>query len=426
MKKNRRLIWQLYPSYLLIIVGSLIAVTWYASSELGRFYLDQTENVLEARAYLLKDQISNLLSPLEPADRKRAVQDLAKAGSPGWAEKISALLDSGDAEVADGAMDVLKKKRPDMLVRFFAELTTRPSRNPALFLWFAKGFVSGAISPELAPGEKKQNVIERVLTLANQMGTEVIRSGDAQAKEFLRLARNFLTGRKMAMFNDFVEGTSLDYGRFLHAKVLRNRGFTDQTKQALLDVIESEHPNIHETEATEARSVASPSADVVYTTLAGYHRQETELRQVVEVEIPEIATELGRAASFGDISENAEYSAALDKQERIMRRLGELRDALDRARILEPDEVTTDRVVIGTRVRLLNKGSGDEQIFTLLGPWDVDLDKGVISYMSPVGRGLLGKKIEDEVDIELPEQGSVHFKVLGIEQAPNLIAEEEE
>ncbi|MGW8186118.1 MAG: PAS domain-containing sensor histidine kinase, partial [Desulfobacterales bacterium] len=61
MKKHRRLIWQLYPAYLLIIVGSLVAVTWYASSELGRFYLDQTENVLEARAYLLKDQISNLL-----------------------------------------------------------------------------------------------------------------------------------------------------------------------------------------------------------------------------------------------------------------------------------------------------------------------------------------------------------------------------
>jgi transcription elongation factor GreA len=223
-----------------------------------------------------------------------------------------------------------------------------------------------------------------------------------------------------------VEGTSLDYGRFLHAKVLRNRGFTDQTKQALLDVIEAEHPNIYETEATEERAGVSPSADVVYTTLAGYHRQETELRQVVEVEIPEVATELGRAASFGDISENAEYSAALDKQERIMRRLGELRDALDRARILEPDEVTTERVVIGTRVRLLNKGSGVEETFSLLGPWDVDLEKGIISYMSPVGRGLLGKKCDDEVEIELPEAGSVEFKVLGIEMAPNLMADEDE
>ena len=90
------------------------------------------------------------------------------------------------------------------------------------------------------------------------------------------------------------------------------------------------------------------------------------------------AMDFGRAASFGDISENAEYSAALDKQERIMRRLGELRDALDRARILEPDEVTTDRVVIGTRVRLLNKGSGAEETFSLLGPWDVDLEKGML------------------------------------------------
>ena len=367
-----------------------------------------------------------LLSPLEPADRKRAVQDLAKAGTPGWAEKIAALLDSGDADVADGAMEVLKKKRPDMLVRFFAELTTRPSRNPTLFLWFVRGFVSGAIPADLAPGEKKQHVIERVLTMANQMGTEVLRTGDAQAKEFMRLARNFLTGRRLATFKEFVAGSSLDYGRFLHAKVLRNRGFTDQTKQALLDVIESEHPNIHESDATEAKSAMSASTDMVYTTLAGYHRQETELRQVIEVEIPEIAKELGRAASFGDISENAEYSAALDKQERIMRRLGELRDALDRARILEPDEVTTDRVVIGTRVRVLNQRSGNEESFTLLGPWDVNLEKGIISYMSPVGRGLLGKKPDEEAKIELPEAGSVDYKVLGIELAPNLMADEEE
>jgi two-component system phosphate regulon sensor histidine kinase PhoR len=91
MKKNRRLIWQLYPAYLLIIVGSLIAVTWYASSELGRFYLDQTENVLEARAYLLKDQISNLLSPPEP----ELIDAICKQAGQLSATRITVILPDG-------------------------------------------------------------------------------------------------------------------------------------------------------------------------------------------------------------------------------------------------------------------------------------------------------------------------------------------
>ena len=91
MKKNRRLIWQLYPAYLLIIVGSLIAVTWYASSELGRFYLDQTENVLEARAYLLKDQISSLLSPIEPD----VVDAVCKEAGQLSATRITVILPDG-------------------------------------------------------------------------------------------------------------------------------------------------------------------------------------------------------------------------------------------------------------------------------------------------------------------------------------------
>ncbi|MGD9354584.1 MAG: ATP-binding protein [Desulfobacterales bacterium] len=91
MKKNKRLIWQLYPTYLLIIVGSLIAVTWYASSELGRFYLDQTETVLEARAYLLKDQISNLLSPPEP----KLVDAICKEAGQLSATRITVILPDG-------------------------------------------------------------------------------------------------------------------------------------------------------------------------------------------------------------------------------------------------------------------------------------------------------------------------------------------
>jgi transcription elongation factor GreA len=238
-------------------------------------------------------------------------------------------------------------------------------------------------------------------------------------KEFLRHLRSFFTSRRLKMFKEFCEQTTLSYARYLFAKIQRNRGFTDQTKQALLDVIEAEHPSILSThdDARVSGDVA-PTEDVIYTTMRGYHTKEAELKHLIDYEVPKNAEDLGRAASFGDISENAEYTAALEKQEQLMRRVRELREDLDRARILDPNLVTTDLVVVGTRVRLNNLTRGGEERYALLGPWDTNLERGIISYLSPVGRGLLGKPKGATADITLPE-GSVRYEILDIEAVPD-------
>ncbi|MHC4409963.1 MAG: GreA/GreB family elongation factor, partial [Planctomycetota bacterium] len=108
-----------------------------------------------------------------------------------------------------------------------------------------------------------------------------------------------------------------------------------------------------------------------------------------------------------------------------MRKLREVSDDLERARILDVDEITTDRVVIGTTVKLKNTTTGNEENFTLLGPWDADIDRGIISYLAPVGRGLLGCKPGESVEIDLPE-GKVNYDVLGIMVAPDELLVKEE
>jgi transcription elongation factor GreA len=382
----------------------------------------------EARRILAEtDDLAALLHPLEAADRKRAVQDLIAAGGSEWADHVAAVLRSGDAEVADAALEHLHQQRPDLLVGLFAELSANPRQNPAMFLWYVRGLLHGTIPVELAPGEKDTQVMEKLLTLADQVGLEQKRTGDAGLKEFLRHVRSFFTSRRLKTFKAFVDQSTLSYARYLFAKVQRNRGFTDQTKQALLDVVEAEHPEIHTAPDEDREAEAVPAAaDVIYTTLRGYLRRERELKHIIEVEVPKNAEDLGRAAAFGDISENAEYNAALEAQDHLMRRVRQLRDDLDRARILDPDLVTTERVVVGTRVRLNNLTRGGEEIYSLLGPWDADVAKGVISYLSPVGSGLLGKATGAQADIQLPE-GSVSYTVVAIDTAPpELLTEEEE
>jgi len=358
-----------------------------------------------------------LCADLEPSDRKRVVADVAATAGDEWAERVVAVLRSGDADVADTVLEQLRQHRPDLLIALFSELSANPRANPSMFLWYVRGLLQETIPVELAPGEKDSTVMEKLLTLGDQIGLEQKRSGDKDLKEFLRHLRSFFTSRRLKMFKAFVQKSSLSYARYLFAKIQRNRGFTDQTKQAMLDVIEIAHPDIHTAPDEAPTGEVTPSTDVIYTTLHGYKQRERELKHILEVEVPHNAEDLGRAASFGDISENAEYTAALEKQDQLMRRVRELRDDLDKARILDPEQVTTERVVVGTRVRLNNLSRGGEERYALLGPWDTDLERGVISYLSPVGRGLLGKCRGDRADITLPE-GSVTYEVLEIETTP--------
>jgi len=377
----------------------------------------------EARRLLLEaTDVVALFRSLDPADRKRAAQDLIASGAPDATDRVVSVLKAGDVEGADAILDHLKTHRPDVLIPFFGGLSANPRENPELFLWYARGFLHGSVPVELAPGEKETTVIEKLLTLADQIGLEVKRTADPKLKEFLRHVRSFFTSRRLKMFGELVQRTSPDYGRYLFAKIQRNRGFTDQTRQSLQDVIEAHHedvriPSGEAQEGAAAAAEVAPVADIIYTTLHGYRRREKELKNIRDVEVPKNAEELGRAAAFGDISENAEYSAALEKQEHLMRRLRELKDDLDRARILDPGQVTTERVVVGTRVRLRNLTSGAEETYALLGPWDTDLERGVISYLSPVGRGLLGKGRGTTADIVLPD-GAVSYEIKEIEPAP--------
>ena len=114
-----------------------------------------------------------LFTALDPADRKRAAQDLIASGAPDATERVVSVLKAGDVEAADSILDHLKTHRPDVLITFFGELSTNPRANPELFLWYARGFLHGSIPVELAPGEKETTVIEKLLTLGDQIGLEV-------------------------------------------------------------------------------------------------------------------------------------------------------------------------------------------------------------------------------------------------------------
>ncbi len=163
-------------------------------------------------------------------------------------------------------------------------------------------------------------------------------------------------------------------------------------------------------------NIINSAGQFILVTQEGLDQQREELRHILEVEIPQNSKEIGAAIELGDLSENAEYKAGKEKQESLNIQVGKLRSEIDKAKVFNPMEINLSEVGFGTKVTLLNMYKSEEESFTILGPWESDPDKGVISYLSPFGNALLGTKKNKEVSFEINERKS-HYKVLSIEKA---------
>jgi transcription elongation factor GreA len=142
--------------------------------------------------------------------------------------------------------------------------------------------------------------------------------------------------------------------------------------------------------------------DRVPVTREGYEALKKELEKLKRVERPQNILAIEEARAHGDLSENAEFAAAKDRQGFIEGRIGELGFKLANADIINPDKLPKDRAAFGHRVLLENIDTGEDVEYQLVGPDESDIEQGRISISSPLGRAILGKKPGDELTLEAP------------------------
>jgi transcription elongation factor GreA len=154
-------------------------------------------------------------------------------------------------------------------------------------------------------------------------------------------------------------------------------------------------------------------ADRIPMTPNGYVRLEAELKQLKTVERRKISNEIEVARAHGDISENAEFHAAKEKQSHVEGRIRIVEDKLARAQVIETGENPPETVRFGVTVVLTDDDTGEEVQYTITGEDESDVSSGLISVTSPVARALLGKRVGDEVAVRVPK-GNRSFEVLDI------------
>jgi transcription elongation factor GreA len=146
----------------------------------------------------------------------------------------------------------------------------------------------------------------------------------------------------------------------------------------------------------------------------GNARLKEELKQLKEVERHKISREIGVAREHGDLSENAEYHAAKERQGWIEARIKDLEDKLSRAEVIDPTKLSGSKVAFGATVKLSNVETEEESIYRLVGADEADLSLGSISITSPLARSLIGREVGDEVKVRMPA-GERHYEILEVE-----------
>ena len=154
-------------------------------------------------------------------------------------------------------------------------------------------------------------------------------------------------------------------------------------------------------------------SQVNYFTEVGLKKLQDELAHLKNVERPSISRQIAEARDKGDLSENAEYDAAKDAQGLLELKISKLEDLMSTARVLDESKIDTSKVSVLSKVRIRNTSNKTEMTYTLVTENEADLKSGKISVTSPIGKGLLGRKPGEVVDIEVPS-GIIKFEIIEI------------
>ena len=152
---------------------------------------------------------------------------------------------------------------------------------------------------------------------------------------------------------------------------------------------------------------------VSYYTAEGLKKLRDELNHLKDVERPKASQAIADARDKGDLSENAEYDAAKEAQGLLEMKIAKMEETLANARLIDESQLDTSKVLVLSKVKIKNQTNGMEMNYTLVAESEANLAAGKISVNSPIGKGLLGKKVGDVAEIQVPN-GIVKFEILEI------------
>jgi transcription elongation GreA/GreB family factor len=323
-----------------------------------------------------------LLESIPAAKHHRALESFKHANPDKWVDVMRSSLNFVSAKLAKEIANILVHDgKLDLLKETVSRLISQHAATSELLLWFGR---------------------ERTEDFVDILGPEVFRAmltamerDQFNEKRSNRL-RDFIL-EDQQLIAELTASADIEIIKDLTRALKLSPVFDDMDKRSLLARLVKAHPAVQSLVSGEQTKQES----ALLVSWESLERRRKEYEELVQKKIPANSKEIAIARSYGDLRENHEYKAAKEMQKVLLRQKDELEAAMTRARGQDFSNAKTDVVGPGTVVTVTDVTTAAAETFTILGAWDSDPDKGVISYLTPVAMALVNRKVGDEVEFEL-------------------------
>ncbi len=337
-----------------------------------------------------EDKLSDIIGQLPAAGQRRLYEAFEGAFGDRWTEVLLSLLNVVNLRgVGDIARLAVEKGQGDALVAFLNLGIQQRSLSTEVLAWICKDrrrLAAPVFGPELASAVI--NALERD-------------HYDDEARKSSKLQDVLMSDSLLVA--DLLADAGRNQVRMFARRLKSTPAIEDLNRNSLLARVIKSHPETQQMVTGEAER-EEPEDEGLIVSWASLEKRKEQLEDIVQTRIPENTKEIAVARSYGDLRENFEFKAAKDMQAVLMRHKEDLETEISLARGTDFKDADVSVVNVGTVVVLKNE-AGEEESYTILGAWDTDLERGIISYLSITGKALLGHAVGDEVELPSEESG---------------------
>ncbi len=281
-------------------------------------------------------------------------------------------------------------------------LLNSPINAPDMFVWYFQKVISQEKDDSIPFGNKegRELFFEAFFILYCYLENQL------EHRDLLKKMYTIMSSKRYSLVRHLLQDTTLEYTKEVLLLASKCQSLTDHDKKILRSLAEVVHPSLIPPKTRKGGS--KYDEEEIWTTEEGYLKIQERIRHIGTVEVVENAREIEAARALGDLRENSEFKFAQERRARLQSEMKTLSDQLSKARIITPADISSNEVGIGSVVKIKDKNN-KETTYTLLGSWDADPDKNILSLSSKFVQSMVGKKVNESFNFK-----DETFKILSI------------
>ena len=329
--------------------------------------------------------LEEIVQNIEIVAFKKRILTAIKEHRRDWVELfLSFLFKLPQAQLRDYLVKELNQEptRAVLSARITA-LLEDPTISPETFLWYFQKLINDEEDLPYQSKEGKSQFFESFLILLRQTESQPV------YKDLVKKIYTMLSGKRYALVRQFLQDTTIEYTKEILLLASKCHTLTDHDKKILRSLSEVVHPSL--AQPKKQRGI-SQDDEVIWTSEEGYLKIQDKIRHIGTIEMIDNAREIEAARALGDLRENSEFKFAQERRARLQSELGTLSQEFGRARVINKDDVLIGEVGVGSTIEVVDD-HGKQVNYSILGPWDADPEKNILSFNSRFAQAMIGKKV---------------------------------